>query len=222
MAPRPKPRYEQKTVSVKEHIIGLGRRQARRITWRTGSKQQQGEPRVMSGRFVFARIRQAGAGTRQIYKGQDLPESWLIAEWPPGTPEPTRYWLSTLPADTHRADLVRAAKQRWRIEPDYRELKTGLGLAHYEGRKWAGWHHHVTLVAAAHGFLTLQRLDPKHLCRNDPFTAYSDTLTTALHGPWRNATLTSAHAFGWPHGADTAPGLSWHARRARPDSRRAW
>jgi SRSO17 transposase len=159
--PRPKPRYEQKTVSVKEHIIGLGRRQARRITWRIGSKQQHGEPRVMSGRFVFARIRQADAGTRQIYKGQDLPESWLIAEWPPGAPEPTRYWLSSLPADTRRADLVRAAKQRWRIEHDYRELKTGLGLAHYEGRKWAGWHHHVTLVAAAHGFLTLQRLDPK-------------------------------------------------------------
>jgi hypothetical protein len=60
---------------------------------------------------VFRRVRQADAGTRQIYKGQDLPECWLIAEWPPGAPEPTRYWLSTLPPDTHRADLVRAAKQ---------------------------------------------------------------------------------------------------------------
>lgn len=159
--PRPKPRYEQKAVSVKEHIIATGRRQARRVTWRTGSKKQQGGPRVMSGRFVFCRVRQADAGTRSIYKGQDLPECWLIAEWPPGQAEPTRYWLSTLPADTRYTDLVRAAKLRWRIEHDYRELKTGLGLAHYEGRKWAGWHHHVTLVAAAHGFLTLRRLDPK-------------------------------------------------------------
>ena len=159
--PRPKPRYEQKAVSVKEHIIALGRRQAKRITWRTGSKQQQGQPRLMSGRFVFARVRQADAGTRQLYKGQDLPECWLIAEWPPGAAEPTRYWLSTLPPDTRYTDLVRAARLRWRIEHDYRELKTGLGLAHYEGRKWVGWHHHVTLVAAAHGFLTLQRLNPK-------------------------------------------------------------
>jgi SRSO17 transposase len=159
--PRPKPRYEQAATSVKEHIMALGRRQARRITWRTGSKQQQGQPRMMSGRFVFCRVLQADAGTREIYKGQDWPECWLIAEWPPGAPEPTRYWLSTLPASTRRADLVRAAKQRWRIEHDYRALKTGLGLDHYVGRKWAGWHHHVTLVAAAHGFLTLQRLDPK-------------------------------------------------------------
>jgi SRSO17 transposase len=159
--PRPKPRYEQEAVSVKEHIMTLGRRQARRISWRTGSRKQQGQPRMMSGRFVFCRVRQADAGTRQIYKGHDWPECWLIAEWPPGEAEPTRYWLSALPATTRRADLVRAAKLRWRIEHDYRELKTGLGLAHYEGRKWAGWHHHVTLVAAAHGFLTLQRLNPK-------------------------------------------------------------
>jgi SRSO17 transposase len=159
--PRPKPRYEQAPVSAKQHIMTLGRRQAKRITWRTGSRKQQGQPRMMNGRFVFCRIRQADAGTRQIYKGQDLPECWLIAEWPSGAPEPTRYWLSTLPADSRYTDLVRAAKLRWRIEHDYRELKTGLGLAHYEGRKWAGWHHHVTLVAAAHGFLTLQRLNPK-------------------------------------------------------------
>jgi SRSO17 transposase len=159
--PRSKPRYEQDPVSVKEHIMALGRRRARRITWRAGSRQQDDRPRLMSGRFVFCRVRQADAGTREIYKGQDWPECWLIAEWPPDEPEPTRYWLSTLPTDTRRADLVRAAKQRWRIEHDYRELKTGLGLAHYEGRKWAGWHHHVTLVAAAHGFLTLQRLNPK-------------------------------------------------------------
>lgn len=159
--PRPKPRYEQAAVSAEQHIMTMGRQQAKRITWRTGSRTQHGKPRMMSGRFVFCRIRQADAGTRQLHNGQDLPECWLIAQWPPGAAEPTRYWLSTLPADTRHTDLIRAAKLRWRIEHDYRELKTGLGLAHYEGRKWAGWHHHVTLVAAAHGFLTLQRLNPK-------------------------------------------------------------
>ena len=58
-------------------------------------------------------------------------------------------------------DLVRLAKLRWRVEHDYRELKDALGLDHFEGRSWPGWHHHVTLVSVAHAFLTLQRLDPK-------------------------------------------------------------
>jgi SRSO17 transposase len=84
------------------------------------------------------------ADTRQIHKDQDLPECWLIAQWPTGSAEPTRYWLCTLPKSTRKTRLVQACKQRWRVEHDYRELKTGLGLDHYEGRKWAGWHHHVT------------------------------------------------------------------------------
>ncbi|MBB4944271.1 SRSO17 transposase [Streptosporangium album] len=57
--------------------------------------------------------------------------------------------------------LVGLAKIRWRIEHDYRELKTGLGLDHFEGRTWSGWHHHVTLVSVAHAFCTLERLNPK-------------------------------------------------------------
>jgi SRSO17 transposase len=93
--------------------------------------------------------------------GDDLPEAWLIAEWPPGQAEPVKYWLSNLPARTPKRTLVRLAKLRWRIEHDYREIKTGLGLDHYEGRTWQGFHHHTTLVSAAHAFLTLQRLDPK-------------------------------------------------------------
>ena len=70
---------------------------------------------------------------------------------------PTDFWLATLPEDTSLADLVRLAKIRWRIEHDYRELKTGLGLDHFEGRTWRGWHRHVTLVTAAQLFLTLLR-----------------------------------------------------------------
>ncbi len=159
--PRPKPRYETPARSVKDHIMSLGARRATRITWRTGSKEHRGEPRPMTSRFVFCRVLQADAGTRAMYKGQDLPECWLIAEWPPKHTEPTRYWLCTLPANTRKTRLIQACKQRWRVEHDYRELKTGLGLDHYEGRKWAGWHHHVTLVAAAHGFLTWHRHRPK-------------------------------------------------------------
>lgn len=80
---------------------------------------------------------------------------------PPHQDAPTDYWLSSLPADTALRRLVWLAKIRWRIEHDYRELKHGLGLDHYEERTWRGWHHHVTLVSAAQAFLTLRRLDPK-------------------------------------------------------------
>jgi SRSO17 transposase len=158
---RPQPRYEQPAQSVKAHITALGSRRATRITWRTGSKTTHGQTQPMTSRFVFSRVLQADTGTKSLYKGQNLPECWLIAEWPARAKEPTRYWLSTLPKNTRRARLIQAAKQRWRVEHDYRELKTGLGLDHYEGRKWAGWHHHVTLVAAAHGFLTWLRQRPK-------------------------------------------------------------
>lgn len=90
-----------------------------------------------------------------------LPAETLIAEWPPREEAPTDYWLSSLPSETALRRLVRVAKIRWRIEHDYRELKHGLGLDHYEGRTWRGWYHHVTLVSAAQAFLTLRRLDPK-------------------------------------------------------------
>lgn len=86
------------------------------------------------------------------------PLAWMIAEWPPGEAEPTDYWLSDLPEDTPLKTLVRLAKIRWRIEHDYRELKTGLGLSHFEGRSFPGFHHHATLVSAAHLFISRRRL----------------------------------------------------------------
>ena len=98
---------------------------------------------------------------RRAHVGGDLPVCWLLAEWPVGEPKPTKYWLSTFAAEVPLRHLVRMAKIRWRIEHDYRELKTGLGLAHFEGRTWSGWHHHVTLVSVAHAFCTLERLNPK-------------------------------------------------------------
>jgi SRSO17 transposase len=84
--------------------------------------------------------------------------------WPSGPREPTgpvEYWLANLDQDLPLVDLVRLARLGWRVEHDYRELKDALGLDHFEGRSWPGWHHHVTLVSVAHAFVTLQRLDPK-------------------------------------------------------------
>lgn len=132
------------------------------VSWRTGSRRRRGNPSgLMSSRFLATRVRPAN---RTIPKDPDgtLPECWLLAEWPPDAEKPSDYWLSTLPETTTMASLVRLAKIRWRIEHDYRELKTGLGMDHFEGRSWIGWHRHVTLAAAAQLFLTRLRLtNPK-------------------------------------------------------------
>jgi SRSO17 transposase len=159
--PYPKKIYRQPAGPVRDLLLAAGPGAARRVTWRDSSRRRAGRPVPMSSRFVFQRVRPAGPAIRSAHLGQDLPEAWLIAEWPTGEPEPVKYWLSNLPATTPKRTLVRLAKLRWRIEHDYREVKTGLGLDHYEGRTWQGWHHHTTLVSAAHAFLTLQRLNPK-------------------------------------------------------------
>lgn len=115
----------------------------------------------MKSRFLALRVRPANRDI-PLNKDGSLPEAWMLAEWPAHEPAPTDYWLSDLPADTPLKTLVRLAKMRWRIEHDYRELKTGLGLAHFEGRSFTGWHRHATLVTAAHLFITRLRLaNPK-------------------------------------------------------------
>jgi SRSO17 transposase len=150
----PVPRYRDRESTLAKLVMAAGPDAVRRITWRQGSKQRAGQAQMMSSRFVFLRVRPAGRVLRRAYRGQDLPAAWLIAEWPPGAAEPVKYWLSNLPERTAKRTLLRWAKLRWRIEHDYREVKTGLGLDHYEGRTWQGWHHHVTLVSAAHAFCT--------------------------------------------------------------------
>ena len=145
------PRYRTKPISLREHVLAAGDATARRLSWRQGSKG------ALAAEFVALRIRPAGRRPRYDDHGT-LPLAWLIAQWPPDEEEPVKYWLSNLPADTPLEQLVRLGKIRWRIEHDYRELKTGLGLDHYEGRTWTGWNRHVTLVAAAHLFLTSMRL----------------------------------------------------------------
>jgi SRSO17 transposase len=126
-------------------VTTAGEQAAVPILWREGSRGRQ------RSRFVALRVRAPG-----LEQG-----GWLLAEWPPDQAAPSDYWLSNLPERTPIVALVRLGKLRWRIEQDYRELKDALGLDHFEGRSWPGWHHHVTLVSAAHAFVTLQRLDPK-------------------------------------------------------------
>jgi SRSO17 transposase len=115
-----------------------------------------GRPRT--SRFACLRVFAAS----EIRRRHRAPRSeWLVIEWPPEAEAPTDYWLSNLPAGTPHTELARLARLRWTIELDYRQLKGELGLDHYEGRSWAGWHHHCALVSCAHAFLTEERLDPK-------------------------------------------------------------
>jgi SRSO17 transposase len=152
---RPVPRYRDRRISARQMVLAAGRRALHAVRWRAGSKGP------LRSRFFAARVRPAGVRIRRAHVGADLPVCWLLAEWPPGESEPTKYWLSTLGEDVSLRRLVLLAKIRWRVEHDYRELKSGLGLDHFEGRTWSGWHHHVTLASVAHAFCTLERLNPK-------------------------------------------------------------
>ena len=136
-------------VSVKALALSLESSQYRKLTWREGTNTK------LASRFAALRVRPAHRDTLR-----DVPrdEEWLLIEWPIGEPEPTKYFLSTLPADISRKALVGAVKIRWRIERDYQELKQEFGLDNFEGRNWRGFHHHATLCIAAYGFLVGQRL----------------------------------------------------------------
>jgi SRSO17 transposase len=111
-----------------------------------------------SSRFALVRVTAAHPVERDHLPPRD---EWLIIEWPEQQSAPTDYWLSNLPEDTKAERLAHLARLRWMIELDYRQLKGELGLDHYEGRSYAGFHHHCALVTCAHAFLTLERLDPK-------------------------------------------------------------
>jgi SRSO17 transposase len=132
-------------ISVLELAQALPRASYRTLTWREGTNA------ALRSRFARVRVRAAHA---------DRPreEEWLLIEWPKGEAQPTRYWLSTLPESLSFKELVGTVKMRWRIERDYRELKQEVGLGHYEGRNWRGFHHHASLCIAAYGFLMLEQL----------------------------------------------------------------
>jgi SRSO17 transposase len=151
-AARGRPRLVRDAPHQPIDVLGLARalpaKQWRTLTWREGTNAP------LRSRFARVRVRAAQANRPRA-------EQWLLIEWPAAESEPVHYWLSTLPQDTPFKALVTHAMGRWMIERDYQELKSELGLSHYEGRNWRGFHHHATLCIAAYGFLMLERLRGK-------------------------------------------------------------
>ena len=139
---------EHPPLSAKQMALNLLAAAWRSVTWREGA----GRP--LRSRFARVRIRPA----HRDHKLSRLREpEWLLIEWPDSEPEPRKYWMSNLPEKVSLRNLVALAKQRWIIERDYQELKQELGLGHFEGRGWRGFHHHATLAIAAYGFLVAER-----------------------------------------------------------------
>jgi SRSO17 transposase len=128
--------------------MSLPKRAWRRVTWREGGNA------TLAGRLAAVRVRPAH---RDYNRTTARPQEWLLVEWPKSEPEPTKCWLSTLPDTISKRALVGLTKLRWRIERDDQDLKQELGLGHYEGRGWRGFHHHATLCIAASGFLIAER-----------------------------------------------------------------
>jgi SRSO17 transposase len=139
---------EHQPISVKQLAKDLPSSAWKEIGWRQGTEG------TLRSRFAAVRVRPAH---RDYKRTEPYPEEWLLIEWPQKESEPTKYWLSTIPEKTSLKSLVKIAKHRWIIERDYEELKQELGLGHYEGRSWRGFHHHATLCIAAYGFLVAER-----------------------------------------------------------------
>ena len=137
-----------KPVKVFELAKSLPRKMWKTVRWREGTKGD------LTSRFAAVRVRPSH---RDYWRAEPWPQEWLLIEWPEGDDEPMKYWLSTLGADSTITALVDAAKLRWRIERDFQDLKQEIGLDHYEGRGWRGFHHHAALSIAAYGFLVAER-----------------------------------------------------------------
>jgi SRSO17 transposase len=139
---------DHQPLSVKQLAQALSSSAWKEIGWRQGTEG------TLRSRFAAVRVRPAH---RDYKRSEPYPEEWLLIEWPKKESEPTKYWLSTQSEKTSLKSLVKMAKHRWIIERDYEELKQELGLGHYEGRGWRGFHHHATLCIAAYGFLVAER-----------------------------------------------------------------
>lgn len=157
---------EHQPLAVKTLALGLPATAWQTVTWREGSADW------LTSRFARIRVRPAH---RDYKLTEPRAEEWLLVEWPEGETEPTKYWLSTLPEEIDIARMVDLTKLRWRIERDYQDLKQELGLGHYEGRGWRGFHHHAALCVAAYGFLVAERaaIPPSGLRAFSPFQAFA-------------------------------------------------
>jgi SRSO17 transposase len=144
---------EHRPLAAEALARGLPAAAWRTVAWREGTAGE------LASRFAAVRVRPAHGDTART---APRPGEWFLAEWPEGEEEPTKYWLSTLPETIPLEELVATAKLRWRIERDFEELKQELGLGHFEGRGWRGFHHHASLCIAAYGFLVAER------CRFSP------------------------------------------------------
>ena len=139
---------QHQPVTVRQLAGARPKKAFRNVTWREGARGR------MRSRFGAVRVRSAH---RDYCRTEARDEEWLLIEWPAGEKEPTKYWLSTLPKSTSLKKLVYTVKLRWRIERDYEELKDEVGLGHFEGRGWRGFHHHATMSIAAYAFLVAER-----------------------------------------------------------------
>lgn len=135
-------------IAVKHLATRLPKSAWRSVWWRHGTKGD------MRSRFALLRVR---AAKKEPGQKEERPLEWLLIEWPTSEPAPVKYWLCNLPTGTRISKMVNLAQMRWRVERDYEELKGELGLDHYEGRGWLGFHHHGALCIAAYAFLTAER-----------------------------------------------------------------
>jgi len=158
--------------SIKELAFELAPQHWHNVTWREGTNAK------LHSRFARVRVR---AAHRDNLRHELREPQWLLIEWPKGDSEPLKYWLSTLSEDTPLERMVYEAKMRWRIERDYQDLKQDLGLAHYEGRGWRGFHHHASLSIAAYGFLLAQRLQHPDEVGGKKNSAQRQTLALPTH-----------------------------------------
>jgi SRSO17 transposase len=118
----------------------------RRCTWRKGTRED------LSARFALRRVIAAGVPKRE------QEPLWLLIEWRDGEPEPANYFLISLPGRRTKKQLIRLVMQRWRTERVYEDLKGELGLDHYEGRRFPGWHHHVSVALCCYAFIVAERV----------------------------------------------------------------
>ena len=139
---------EPEPASIEAIALGLRKKAWQTIEWREGTNAP------LTGRFARVRVRVTHGGAKATAARDD---EWLLIEWPEDEKKPTKYWLSTLDPDIDFVAMVDMAKLRWRIERDYLDLKQEVGLGHFEGRGWRGFHHHATMCIAAYGFLISER-----------------------------------------------------------------